>query len=387
MLPQVVLVTLALVVIASLGMRIARSLVIAQPDEWLLCIRNGKLVKAGVGIYLWRRPWDVVARFTSTMQRVGFTAGALSSERLRVIIEGFILWSVSADGDGPFRAFQKLGLVNLDAPPPDLRSPKHLLSTPQHRAFQQLLAAAVQRIAATRSLEALLLHQDAVVTDLRKQFAMLEQEMGIRVDQIELLQVHPAEEELLRQMSAEVEERVREEAGNIHLETTERVKRRAIESEARIAREQAEARREELEREKALRLAQIAHEREVKVREQEVEREQALAAEEKAIDLARAVLEREELQLAARLDRVRREAVASGDAIAVVASAEETKSQGVRDHELARLVAEKVGDALKELPLREARWITIGPDSPVSSLAGLIAAARDLASNGSKKAA
>ena len=382
MLPPVALVLLALAVITLLAVAIARSLVIAQPDEWLLCIRNGRLVRAGIGISLWRLPGDVVARFTSTMQRVGFTVSALSNDRLRVAIEGFVLWSVSEDGDGPFRAFRKLGLVNLDAPPGDLKSRKHLLSTPQHRAFQQLLGAAVQRLATARSLEELLLHQEAVVTELREQLAVLEQEMGVRVDQVEVLQVRPGDEELLRQMSAEVEERVREGAANVHLETTERASRRAIESEARLAQERAEARKQALEREKALRLAEIAHQRETRLREQEVEREQALVDEAKTIEVARAVLEREELQLASRLDRIRREAAASGDAISAVAVAEEKKSQAVRDHELARLVAEKVGEALKALPLHEARWITVGPESPVSSLAALFAAARDVTSAG-----
>jgi regulator of protease activity HflC (stomatin/prohibitin superfamily) len=380
MLPPLALVLLALGAVTLLTVALARSFVIAQPDEWLLCIRNGRLVQAGIGISLWRLPGDVVARFTSTMQRVGFSVGALSKERLRVSIEGFVLWSVSADGDGPFRAFRKLGLVNLDAPPGDLKSPRHLLSTAQHRAFQQLLGAAVQRLVSARSLDDLLLRQDAVVAELREQLAVLEPEMGVRVDQVEVLQIRPADEELLRQMSAEVEERVREEAANAHLETAERTQRRALESEARLAQEHADARSQTLQREKALRLAQLGHEREIRLREQEVEREQALGDEAKTIEVARAVVAREELQLAARLDRVRREAAASGDAIAVVASAEETKSQGVRDHELARLVAEKVGDALKALPLREARWITVGPESPVSSLAALFAAARDLTS-------
>ena len=40
----------------------------AQPDEWLLCVRDGRLVAAGVGISLLRRPGDVVVRFSSTMQ-------------------------------------------------------------------------------------------------------------------------------------------------------------------------------------------------------------------------------------------------------------------------------------------------------------------------------
>ena len=48
--------------------------------------------------------------------------------------------------------------------------------------------------------------------------------------------------------------------------------------------------------------------------------------------------------------------------------AEEKKSQPVRDHELARLVAEKVGDALKELPIHDARWITMDPDVDFSSV-------------------
>jgi hypothetical protein len=93
------------------------------------------------------------------------------------------------------------------------------------------------------------------------------------------------------------------------------------------------------------------------------------------------------MQLAARLDRIRREAEASRDAISAVAEADEKKSQGVRDYEPAKLVAEKVGDALKALPLREARWVTVGPDSPAGSLAGWITAARELTGSGPRKAA
>ena len=191
----------------------------------------------------------------------------------------------------------------------------------------------------------------------------------------------------MRQMAAEVEERVREEAANVRLEALERGKRRAIESEALVANEQAESRKLEIEREKEVLLAQMNHDRDVKAREREFQLEHALAEEAKALAVTRATVEREEMQFAARLDRIRREAEASRDAISAVAEAEEKKSQGVRDHELARLVAEKVGDALKSLPLHEARWVSVGPDSPAESLAGLITAARELTGTGPKKAA
>ena len=247
--------------------------------------------------------------------------------------------------------------MNLNRPPRDLKSPKHLLSTPQHRAFQQLLAAAVQRLAAERSLDELLLHQGELVSAFREHLATLERDMGIRVDQVEMLQVRPLDEDLLRQMAAELEARIRETATNI-----------------------------ELERERAVRLAQIAQEREIKQREDDALREHALATEHRAMEVARAVLEREELGFAVRLDRIRREAEANGDAITVVAAAEEQKSQGVRDHELARLVAEKVGDALKTLPIHDARWITVGPESPAASLAAMISAAHELTGAGKKVA-
>ena len=387
MLPPVALLGVMLALLTAVAIAAAKALVVAQPDEWLLCIRNGRLVRAGVGISLWRRPGDVVARFTSTVQRVGFAVDALSRERLPVTIEGFILWSVSQQGEDPFTAFQKLGLVNLNARPAELRSPKHLLATPQHRAFQQLLGAAVQRLSSTMSLDQLLLQQDALVAALGEHLGGLRQQMGIRVEQIQILQVRPSDTDLLRQLSAEVEERVREEATNIHLEAEERAQRRAIDSETRLAQEKAAARRQEMDRDKALRLAQIEHEREVQLRNEEVALEQALAAEARTLEIARAVLSRDEVEFEARLDRIRREADANRDAMTALTTAEEQKTQGVRDHEIARLVAEKVGDALKTLPLHEARWITVGKDSPASSFAGLIGAAHELVSSGTSRGA
>ncbi len=78
MLPSVVLLGVMLALLSAVVFAVAKALVVAQPDERLLCIRDGRLVRAGVGISLWRRPGDVVARLTSTVQRVGFSVNALS---------------------------------------------------------------------------------------------------------------------------------------------------------------------------------------------------------------------------------------------------------------------------------------------------------------------
>ncbi len=66
------------------------SWIVAQPDEWLLRVRNGQVVDAGIGISIWRRPGDVVARFSSTIYRVRFSVEAFSSEHITIVVDGFI---------------------------------------------------------------------------------------------------------------------------------------------------------------------------------------------------------------------------------------------------------------------------------------------------------
>lgn len=374
--PWVVTALAVTAVVVGVTVLLGRLRVIAQPDEWLLALRDGRLLRAGIGIRSFRWPGDVIVRFSSTVQRVGFSVRARTRERLPVSIEGFVLWCVAPAGDGPFRAFRTLGLVNLDAPTHARKSDKHLLTTPQHHAFQRMLAATAQRLAATHALDQLLLDQASLVAEIHRALAPLEAEMGARVEQVEIVAVQPVDEALQRDLSADVEERVREAAARVRLEAEERGKQRALESEQRLARDRASAEQEALTQDKARRLAEIVHGEEVATRAEAAKRLEALSAEARATDVARAVLAREELVFSAGLDRRRREAETERDAISALASAEERKSQAVRDHELGRLVAEKVGDALGHLPLKEARWITVGQDSPVQSLAALVGAAR-----------
>ena len=72
----------ALFTVLSVVRAIRWSWVVARPDEWLLRIRDGVLVRSGIGISVWRRPGDVVVRYTSAVQRVTFSALAPSREQV-----------------------------------------------------------------------------------------------------------------------------------------------------------------------------------------------------------------------------------------------------------------------------------------------------------------
>lgn len=53
------------VAISSAGIYLSRRLEEAEPNEWLLVIRHGKLVKAGVGLKTFAGPADAIVRFPS----------------------------------------------------------------------------------------------------------------------------------------------------------------------------------------------------------------------------------------------------------------------------------------------------------------------------------
>jgi hypothetical protein len=332
--------------------------VTAAPDEWLLQIRDGRLVAAGVGIALWRLPGDVVARFTSTMQRVGFTAEALTAEALKVSMEGFILWAVDPRDDRPFLAFRSLGLANLLAPPSDLKHPKHLLTGPQHKALQQLVGSTAQRHVSTLALGEILGDQDGFVAGLAARLRAVLEPMGAELRQVEVLAARPADAALLRDLATREEERIREEAALVRLEAAERLKRR------------------ELAAQRSARLDQLEGEAAAKRREQELARENAEQAERHALEALEARLQREAEELRFAAEKRRRLAEAERDAELAGIEAEERKPQAVRDHELGRLALES---ASRMLSVTDARWVTVGDGSPVAGLAAVLAGLRELA--------
>jgi len=355
------------ITICTVAAVVRLSWITAQPDEWLLRVRNGKVVDAGIGISIWRRPGDVIARFSSTIQRVRFSVEALSAEHLTVVVDGFILWSVAPDVDRAFRAFSKLGLANLDRPPQTLKSRAHLLTSSQHHAFQALLAAEVRAHVSSLSLGELLTEDRKLLGGLEVRLLSLSETLGIVIERTEILQVQPADRNLLRDLSASSEENVREQAAKARLEAA-----------ARLRHLQTEESKREAAGEAGVRLAKVEGDRQVALREQEVEAERQLAAEARALELLGARREREEAELSLALDRTRRTADGDRDAAIARQTAEEKKSQAVRDFELSKFVAEQTARAMASWRIRDGKWIHFGDDSPGSAVAKMILGMREL---------
>lgn len=69
-------------------------------------IRDGKLIKSGIGLKAFLGLTDSFVKFPSKVERVTFTANNVTKEMQGVIITGFVFWSVFREGDGPFRCYK-----------------------------------------------------------------------------------------------------------------------------------------------------------------------------------------------------------------------------------------------------------------------------------------
>jgi SPFH domain/Band 7 family protein len=317
-----------------LGLAVAAwrwSFVAARPDEWLLRVRRGKLADAGVGIFVFRLPGDDVVRFSSTLQRVTFSVEALTADRLPLTVEGFLLWTVSPHDGMPLRAYAMLGLANLDRPPRELRSERHLLAAPQHHALQALVSAEALAACSTLTLEEAISRPEALAEELRKRLRRFGESVGLEVADLELGRVRPADPDVLRELGAPREEALRRIAELERLDASEAIAQRDREARRRAS------------------LAAEAVEREL-----QVER-----------------FAREEAAFAQRASQLKREATTKREVALELLEVELRKPQALLDHELARLRARKAAQALDKL--REARWVSVSGASPLESILGLLA--------------
>ena len=141
---------------------------------------------------------------------------------------------------------------------------------------------------------------------------------------------------------------------------------------------QNHVKRQQLEHEGELKMEQLEIEHKTKLRVQETERERQLAAEAAQQELTEARIRREDTEARAKRARMLGAAETERDVILAVSSAEEKRPQVVRDYELARLAMEKVAHALGSLPIKDARWVTVGNDSPIAAIAAAFVEIRSL---------
>jgi len=81
----------------------------AKANEWMIVIRNGEMLKKGIGLCTWVMPGDQAITFPSLINQVNFNAQQVTAEMQGVEVTGMLIWSVYREDDGPFKAYKCFG--------------------------------------------------------------------------------------------------------------------------------------------------------------------------------------------------------------------------------------------------------------------------------------
>merc|ERR1712226_110974 len=79
----------------------AKLWVCGKPDEWVLILRSGEMVRAGIGLKTFKGPFDQVATFPARVHKVDFRTEQVTNEMAGVAVSGMLVWGINRVGTGP----------------------------------------------------------------------------------------------------------------------------------------------------------------------------------------------------------------------------------------------------------------------------------------------
>ena len=169
---------------ASLGIFLNRRWVEAKPNEWLLVIRNGTMIKAGVGLKTWANFLDTIVTFPSKVERVYFEANNVTVEMQGIVIEGFAFWSVYRDEDGPFRCY------------------KYLQGCNPNESVQALCESVLRNLIANSTIDEVMKNRNHLRTHMQKELKNQFKGWGIWLESVEITEVRISSEKLFKDLQA-----------------------------------------------------------------------------------------------------------------------------------------------------------------------------------------
>lgn len=245
--------------------------VTAQANEFLIQMRDGKVVRAGQGLSCFKWPSDSVAIVPTSIAKLGFAADQVTVERVGVEVRGLAVYRIAE----PLLAYRMIDILDRAALTDILRD---------------MFVGATRRIVASLTLDECIRHRkDQIAVALMEEIAPIlagegatddtnSAGWGVVLDTIEIQDVRVLSQEVFARLQAPFREKLALEA----LVAENRVVEERARLEAERRRVEEQTRRELMTEEEARILA------EQKRTAAQREHEDALATQRQEADLARA---------------------------------------------------------------------------------------------------
>ena len=193
--------------------------VVGESNEWVVIIRDGKMVTAGVGLNCFKWPFDSVAKFPSSVKEVAFSAEQVTTEMQGVNVSATLAWTIFREGDGPFRAYKTHG-SDLSRQKPTVANSK----------IVTLAQSIVREVIANNTIDDIIKNRDLLINKMREDLAPILKGWGMWLERIDIKDVKICSRRLFEDIQAKfrVEQRKDAEIKQIQSAnslTKERIKR------------------------------------------------------------------------------------------------------------------------------------------------------------------
>lgn len=205
-------------------------LVTSEPNEWMLVLRDGVVVRSGIGITHIARWGDQIARFPSKLNKVNFAAEQVTREMQGVGVKGVLIWTIFREGDGPYKAYRSMG--------EDLRRQE---PTDANDKLREMSNAIVRHRIANSSVADILTKRDVVRNEIRTEMNKLVNGWGVWLETVEITDVQILSNTLFTNLQTPFREDLRAKAEVIKMNTDQELAARRGETAARSATLEADA--------------------------------------------------------------------------------------------------------------------------------------------------
>ena len=162
----------------------------SNANEWLIIIRNGEMVKKGIGLCTWKLPTDQHVKFPSLIHQVNFQAQQVTTEMQGVEVAGVLIWSVYREEDGPFRCYKSFG--------DDMKQPRGPL-TPNQKLENMVVSIIRDRIA-NMTINDILKNRSKLRNGVKEEMQKIITGWGIWLETCEVVDVKIASNSLFKNL-------------------------------------------------------------------------------------------------------------------------------------------------------------------------------------------
>lgn len=327
----------------------------AQPNEWLVVVENGTMVRGGIGMRHLATFGQQVVRFPSSIQRVKFKAQQVTREMQGIEVEGFAIWTVYRDGDGPFRAYRNLDGMS--------RSGLQATNTNMAAMAESVIRAQVANL----NINEVITGRDTMRKKLTGSMMEVVKGWGIWLETVEITDVKILSSSLFSNLQTKFREESRHAAEQHRLEVQQKLDLKKEQTELEVAKTRASARREKAVFEAEQSAAELQEQEATAAKRQEL----ALQQHSREHELKMRKMEDDAKLKAAKTEHQMKEAERAAEAKlalqAKVLKLEQTMTP--LNVQSAQLTALK--EIYAKLPLREVKLVHVANNAGGNSTQGM----------------